>query len=265
MNFTHLPEDVKQAVIGLTKDKEFQRRFAEDKILDDLEAEKYNPQDEYFALLTVLNGKFVIGQYEVNAITPAIWSFLYITKSPFVSGNIQQISKHDVDYILYILSKGLDDAGSSPEQIYMNSLGFCEANGIDVVEAIRTILDLIKMSFRPLKMFPSSGAIAQTNPRFDADWLTGIAAKVHQVTGLTPKQIINEMSLTECCYYFAQYARMNSTQEIQMRSDEQIMLQMSLRTVELILERLLEINIIDTKDVQKYRKIMNTPENSVEK
>jgi len=45
MNFTHLPEDVKQAVIGLTKDKEFQRRFAEDKILDDLEAEKYNPQD----------------------------------------------------------------------------------------------------------------------------------------------------------------------------------------------------------------------------
>jgi hypothetical protein len=99
----------------LTKDKEFQRRFAEDKILDDLEAEKYNPQDEYFALLTVLNGKFVIGQYEVNAITPAIWSFLYITKSPFVSGNIKQISKHDVDYILYILSKGLDDAGSSPE------------------------------------------------------------------------------------------------------------------------------------------------------
>jgi hypothetical protein len=96
----------------------------------------------------------------------------------------------------------------------MNSIGFCEENGIDVVEAIRTILDLIKMSFRPLKMFPSSGAIAKTNPRFDADWLTGIAAKVHQVTGLTPKQIINEMSLTECCYYFAQYARMNSAQEI---------------------------------------------------
>lgn len=265
MNFTHLPENVKQAVISLTRDDEFQRRFAKDKILDELEAEKYNSQDEYFALLTVLNGKFVIGQYEVNAITPAIWSFLFITKSPFVTSNIKQITKHDVDYILYILAKGLDDAGSSPEQIYMNSLGFCENNGIDVFEAIRTILDLIKISFRPLKMFSASGTTANIQPRFDADWLTGIAAKVHQVTGLTPKQIINEMSLTECCYYFAQYSRMNSTQEIQMKSDEQIMVQMSRRTVDLILERLLEINIIDKEDVQNYRKIMNTPENSVEK
>lgn len=265
MNFTHLPENVKQAVINLTKDKEFQKRFAEDSVLDELEKEKYNPQDQYYALLTVLNGKFVIGQYEVNAITPAIWSFLYITQSPFVTGDITKISSSDVDYILYILSKGLDEAGSSPDQILNNSIGFCQINGINIVEAAKTIFDLIKMSFRPLKMFPVCGAIAQTQPRFDADWLTGIAAKVHQVTGLTPKQIIHEMSLTECCYYFAQYSRMNSTQEIQMRSDEQIMIQMSKRTVELILERLLQINIIETKDVQKYRKIMNTPENSVEK
>lgn len=264
MNFRHLPQHVKQAIIALTTDDEFQKRFASDKILDQLEVEKYNPQDEYFALLTVLNGKFVIGQYEINAITPATWSFLYITNSPFVV-NTSNITSADVDYVLYILANGLQKAGSDPEQIYMKSLGFCQQNGIDVIDAIRTILDLIKLSFRPLKMFPSSKNIAQTQPRFDADWLTSIVAKVHQVTGLAPKEIINEMSLTECCYYFAQYTRMNSTQEIMMRTDEQILIEMGKRTVDLILERLLEINIIDKDEVVLYRQMMNTPEKSVEK
>lgn len=264
MNFRHLPQHVKEAIIKLTTDDVFQNRFANDKILDQLQNEKYNQQDEYFALLTVLNGKFVIGQYEVNAITPAIWSFLYITKSPFVD-NTQKISVNDVDFILYILSKGLQQAGSDPEQIYTKSIGFCQQNGIDVIEATKTIIDLIKLSFRPLKMFPANKTSSNTKPRFDADWLTGIAAKVHQVTGLTPKQIINEMSLTECCYYFAQYARMNSTQEIIMRTDEQILIQMGKRTVDLILERLLEVNIIEEKDVKKYRQIMNTLEKSTEK
>lgn len=262
MNFTHLPEDVKQAVINLTKDKEFQKRFAEDKILDSLEQEKYNPTDQYFALLNVLNGKFVIGKYEINSITPAVWSFLYITKSPFVV-KTKSVSEFDVDYVLYILTKGLQDAGSDPEQIYMNSIGFCKKNGIDVEDAIKTIFDLIKISFRPLKMFSAPANVVQSQPRFDADWLTGLVAKVHQVTGLPPKTIINEMSLTECCYYFAQYSRMNSTQEIAMRSDEEIMDAMAKRTVDLILERLIDINIIDTKDVQKYREIMNTPQNKV--
>ena len=264
MNFTHLPDDVKKAVINLTNDQEFQRIFATDKILDQLQAEKYNKQDEYFALLSVLNGKFVIGQYEVNAITPAIWSFLYISNSPFVN-DVSKITPTDVDFVLYLLAKGLDEAGSSPEEIYNNSIGFCQKNGIDVIEAIKTIIDLIKISFRPLKMFPVTTKSINAQPRFDADWLTGLVAKVHQVTGLKPKEIINQMSLTECCYYFAQYARMNSTQEIMMRSDDEIITQMSMRTVDLILEYLVKINIIKIDDVQKYRKIMNTPEKSVEK
>lgn len=264
MNFTHLPDDVKKAIVALTADQEFQDRFAKDKILDQLEAEKYNIQDQYFALLTVLNGKFVIGQYEANAITPAIWSFLYISKSPFVV-NTSKIAVADVDFVLYLLAKGLDEAGESPEQIYMNSIGFCQKNGINVYQAAKTILDLVKISFRPLKMFPVQKSTMKEQPRFDADWLTGIVAKVHQVTGLTPKQIINQMSLTECCYYFAQYSRMNSTQEIHMRSDEEILKAMGQRTVDLILQRLLEINIIKNDDVQKYRLIMNTPVKSVEK
>lgn len=45
MNFKHLPNDVKQAIKALTTDQEFQDRFAKDKILDQLEAEKYNIQD----------------------------------------------------------------------------------------------------------------------------------------------------------------------------------------------------------------------------
>lgn len=260
MNFRHLPQHVKKAIINLTVDDEFQKTFAEDPILDELEAEKYNEKDEYLALISVMNGKFIIGQQEINFITPAIWSFLYITKCPFVD-NISKITPNDVDYVLYILVNGLDKAGTSPQEIQYNATGFCIKNNIDFIEAIEAILKLIKISFRPLKMFPINLANRNISPRFDADWLTSIVAKVHQVTGLTPKFIMNQMSLTECCYYFAQYARMNSTQEIQMRTDEQLLKAMSERTVELILERLLQINIIEQKDVEEYRNIMNTPQN----
>lgn len=262
MNFKHLPNDVKQAIKALTTDQEFQDRFAKDKILDQLEAEKYNSRDEYLALLTVLNKKIVFNNLELKTITPAIWSFLYISKSPFVS-NKGNITTSDVDFVLYILANGLNNVGSSSQQIYMNSIGFCQEHNINVLEAAEVIIEIIKISFRPLKMFPTTYNTTQSSPRFDADWLTGIVAKVHQVTGLTPREIINQMSLTQCCYYFAQYARMNSTQEIHMRSDEEIIKAMGQRTVELILQRLLEINIIKNEDVQKYRLLMNTYDKEV--
>ena len=43
MYFSKLPKDIQQAIFQLTKDKEFQHRFATDKELDELDSLKNNP------------------------------------------------------------------------------------------------------------------------------------------------------------------------------------------------------------------------------
>jgi len=66
------------------------------------------------------------------------------------------------------------------------------------------------------------------------------------------------MSLTSACYYFAQYARMNGDDTIYKRSEDEILLAQDRRAVELICERLVELNIIPQSEYFKYLTIMTT-------
>lgn len=93
---------------------------------------------------------------------------------------------------------------------------------------------------------------------FDADWITSLVARVHSVTGESPTKIMNEMSLTAACYYFAQYARMNGDETIYKRSAEEILIEQDKRAVEMICERLIELNVIQREEYFKYYKIMTT-------
>ena len=94
-------------------------------------------------------------------------------------------------------------------------------------------------------------------PRYDADWLTLLVAKVHQITGYTPEVIIRNMSLNEVCYYFVQYVRLNGDpQNIYRRSPEEICKLIEYRTCEIVCERLVEVGTIHEEEKQKYIDIM---------
>lgn len=140
----------------------------------------------------------------------------------------------------------------------VNAAGFCEnILKMSYEDAAVIICELIKLSFKPLKLFPATGGTEKLI--FDADWITSIITKVHKVTGYSPEYILNELSLTACCYYFAQYARLQGSNNIHRRTDEEILILQMKRSVDLICDRLIELNVFTKEERSKYRKIMLTP------
>ena len=133
--------------------------------------------------------------------------------------------------------------------------------GISYEEAADIISNSIRIAFRPLNLFPKRQC-SNYKVMFDADWITSLVARVHSVTGELPTKIMTEMSLTAACYYFAQYARMQGDNTIYKRSEEEILIAQDRRAVELICQRLIELDVIKKEEYFKYFKIMTTnPEN----
>lgn len=132
---------------------------------------------------------------------------------------------------------------------------------LDYEKAKTYIKILISFAFKPLKLFPYSNSDSQL--MFDADWLTSIISKVHITTGYSPDYIINQMSLSAACYYFAQWARLQGSNNIHRRTDEEILILQMERSVDLICERLIELNVFPKEDRLKYRMIMLTPPDTI--
>ena len=57
---------------------------------------------------------------------------------------------------------------------------------------------------------PSSGGDDE-EVRYNSDWLTKIVSVVAPLTGLKPFDILYNLSLTECFYYYIQEARKHDT------------------------------------------------------
>lgn len=193
--------------------------------------------------------------YKTKCITPAKWAYLWATSSPFIV-NEKEPTLLDVDYFLYVLDNGIEEGDVVLS--FNRSLGYTKKLNISYEEGIKIIINSIRVAFRPLNLFPKRQGNTNRKAMFDADWITSLVARVHSVTGESPKKIMNEMSLTAACYYFAQYARMNGDDTIYKRSEEEILIAQDRRAVEMICERLIELNVIKREEYFKYLTIMTT-------
>ena len=257
MYFKTLSKEIKDAILKLTSDKEFQDRFANDKKLDEIDELKINKGEELKFIQLLLTNKIEIQNHIFKAMTPAIWSFLWIIDSPFVCFD-KNITQSDVDIFFYLLENGVGDC--DPVRIVTESLQFTSrCIQITFDEAFGIITEIIKLSFKPLNLFPNSNSKGQNI--FDADFLTSLVTRVRQVTGYNPDYILNEMSMSSVCYYFAQFARVNGNENIFRRTEEEILIMQDLRASELIVERLIELDVIKPEEKEKYVKIITTPPN----
>lgn len=259
MNFRNLPKNIQEGIRELTTDEEFQNRFATDKVLDEIDAMKTNVADEYKCLQLVIGNKIKINEKLFSALTPSMWSFLWVIDSPFVNYE-KDVKAPDIDLFFYILENGIGDGDSV--RIISDSLQYTP-NHLKMTydEGLSIITSIIKISFKPLNLFPKTNASGGRN-EFDADWLTSLVAKVHQVTGYLPDYIMNEMSLTSACYYFAQYRRMNGADNIFKRTPEEILILEDRRACEMIIERLIEKKVISENEKEKwFKEITTSPKN----
>lgn len=254
MNFRNFPKHIQDEIRLLTTDEEFQHRFATDKVLDEIDAMKTNMADEYKSLQLVLGNNIKINETVFKPITPAVWCFLWVIDSPFVNYT-KKINNLDVDIFFYILEYGIGDGDTV--RIVSEAMGFT-SNVLQITypEGLGIITSLIRISFRPLNLFPKMN----TNGRcvFDAEWLTSLIVKVYQVTGYSPEYIMNDMSMTAACYYFAQFKKMNGDTQIYKRTDEEILILEDRRAGEMVIDRLIEKGVLPAEEREKWLKEIQT-------
>lgn len=236
--------------------RSFRTGFGHDKILDELDDELN--EDAYAILLSTLNFKVRYNGKTYNNLTPIKWAYLWCIENPLVKKMKNEPTQADVDLFFYILANEVEDVDI--KAVLAASLNYCENNSITTEEAIEVAHIVVSQAFAPLKMFPHNDNVkAAQDPVFDADWLTAIVAKVQPVTGMNATEIMTKLSLTACCYYYAQYARMQGTQHIEKRPSNEIMVAKNNRTCELILDRFEELKITKPEERAELYKIMTSP------
>lgn len=209
-------------------DDEFQQILQKDEVLNELEAQKNNKVDQYFELSCILFKRFKIAGITCIPITPIIWCFLYCIKNKIVCGG--EVNKDDVDQFMYLLHNGIEVLD---EDFLKKAHGFCVENDIDYTYALNEIIDMIKLTFRPLEMFPRPN-IKDQDVRFNVDWLTKIVGMACRVCNKTSDEVMMNMSLCEALYYVVQYSREgDADNNIKRRNSDQINEAIYLRTMQL--------------------------------
>lgn len=191
----------------LTASAEFQDILNRDKVLNELESRRHDQKIEFFSLMDVLRSTFDIGPVKVQPVTPAIWAFLWATGNKYTR-KMKEISDIDTDIFLYVLSNGISNLNCSPSDLISFASGFCPAHRIDYKEAKSELLYMVTLALRPLEMIPVS-CVSSEEPEYDADWLTKICSIVSMQTGEKASDIMFNMSLGTCYYYYIQYRRQN--------------------------------------------------------
>lgn len=250
MIFSTLPQSIQYQIYLLTSDDQFQKRFGEDEVLDQLDQLKYDPFIQYCELQLMLHNKLKMNEVELEPLTLALWAFLYTLKSPVVTEG-ENITMLDVNMFFYLLqTKKFDETLA---QILQNSMNYCvEKMGVSEVEAVDMFKKLLKINFRVLNMFPRL-RIEKKNV-FNGDWMTSIVTKVKQVSSYSTQELYKEISFCEVYYLFAQYCRQNGSEAIYLRTEEEIQIEIDKRSTELIVDRLIEKNVIQQRDREYYIK-----------
>ena len=258
MYFQKLEKKYQEAIKALAVDAEFQKRFNEDEVLNKLDEEKFDPSICFSELCSTVGIPLVIDDKKYNSVKLFQYVYLWCIDSPLTKDNGKNITELDLDIFFYTLDNKID---SDAVSLSIKALGEVKRRNLTFENAMVIARTLINLAFQPLRMFPStsSAVVGNQQPAFDADWLTSMVAKVHDVTGNTPDYIMNNMSLSACCFYYIQWCRIQGAQNISKRTSEEILKAQSERTDEMIAERLIELKVLKEEEKQEFINTIRTP------
>ena len=195
--------------IFLARSPEFQRILKEDPVLIELGRTHIDRGEELLSLVEMFRGTLRIGSVTVQPITPALWSLLWCVGNRYTT-DIQKVDELDTDVFMYLLALGVRRLDIEWELLPVKASGFCKAHGIDILVAVQEIVQMINLAFRPLEMLPYT--VATEDPdgrRFDAEWLSQLTATVARETNETAREVMFDMPLSTCYYYYVNAMRRN--------------------------------------------------------
>ncbi len=257
MFFKDLSFEVQTAIRELTKDEVFQNRFGYDKVLGELDAQRFDKKKIVQELQAFRGVPLQVGDKKFSQLTVDAWANLWCLDSPFALGK-DDIKQVDVDLFL----AALEFTGDDLEALAISSLDYCKKHQLNEELARQICNKIISLAFSPLLLFPDSGAMkltADQQPLYDAEWIANLVYAVHQVTGKSPEFIQKQMSLNAVCQYFVQFAKNQGMKGIGKKSEPEIIQLTDERCNTLIVERLIEKGIVKEEDKSYYEELLKAP------
>ena len=162
--------------IALASSAEFQKILAEDAELRELDESQIDYNVEKLLLWETLGGTLDAYGIEVSPITPAIWSFLWLSRSPLCTGAVP--STKDVAEAVFILTHSLEiinfDTLDNDARLFADKIGLNEENAKNVW---KELVEIVEHTFSPLKMLPQAGnTSSNSEPVFDTDWFLSVCS-----------------------------------------------------------------------------------------
>jgi len=194
--------------IFLARSPEFQRIIKEDPVLIELGRTHIDRGEELLSLQEMFRGTLRIGDVIVQPITPALWSLLWCIGNRYTT-DLQKIDELDTDVFMYLLALGVRRLDIEWELLPVKASGFCKAHNIDILDAVQELVQTINLAFRPLEMLPQAVAEDPEGRRFDAEWLAHLTATVARETNEPAREVMFDMPLSTCYYYYVNAMRRN--------------------------------------------------------
>ena len=215
----------------------FQKILAEDPVIAELEARRYDSRTELLCLMDVFGAERELEQLKLGFITPALWAYLHAAGNRYTT-RPADAEEEDADLFLYLLTREPCELLRPLLENEAAALHFCRKNGLDFPQVHAKLSAMTERAFHALEMLPESRTAQQGEKQFfDADWLTHLCSVVAQETNETIRDVMFRMSLCVCCYCLIQHLRKHDPKHrIRRRTASELCRQIYLRTMQLAQE-----------------------------
>lgn len=183
--------------IFLASSPEFDEVLQKDPVLAALDACKIDYDREKDLLHDVFRGTWTIAGVPVAPITPAIWSVLWVMKSPFVRRKAAAVRVIDVAVFLYLLEHGVNDLDFSTIEEKAKEEGGAYGLPEDAEAVAEEITEFIELAHAPLKMLPDTPEVSgDDDPVYDSDWLLSVASVAAREAGMKLEEAMFDLPLS---------------------------------------------------------------------
>jgi hypothetical protein len=249
-------KDLQEAILQLKKDEVFLHTLKMDEELHMLDEEQNECKRVFPELCSTVGLKVKIEGDFYSPVKLLPYCFLWAIESPLLRDDNKDVTMLDLELFFYLLDHEVE---TDMEALIKKASGELQRRNLTYDKAFSVVKALLQLAFSPLKMLPQRHGGGKQDASFDADTLTDIASKVHEMTGFTVDDVMNKMSLTACCFYYVQWAKKQGMKNIEKITDEELMKRLVYRYCELITDRLIELNKLPKEERENFIHLISTP------
>lgn len=252
-----VPSNIRNDILNLVGDAQFQKRVNTDKVLDTLEAQKLDKNVAFQELLLLLNRRTLLFGVAYKPITLALFSYLYCIQSKIIT-DIIHVTKEDLDIFFYLLQT--KNYTYDLKDLIVKSSDYCNKElNLSPGHAFFIFNKLYTIQFKVLSLFPKTCS-EDDQPICDVDWMLNIVSKVKPYTSYTTKEMYTEVPVMQLYYYYAHFRRNNGDNSVFRRDNEQILDEMDSRVINMVIDRLIQKNILTKSQRKEYFKLLKQGE-----